>query len=68
MNQEALGGPSAGSQPQKLRHFANKEHTLSKHQKGLLSVGTVICQILCNSPSVESMSAVRLQKILISIN
>lgn len=68
MNQEALGGPSAGGQPQKLRYFANKEHALFRHQKGLLSVGTVICQILCNSPSAESISAMRLQKILISIN
>lgn len=51
MNQEVLGGPSAGGQPQKLRYFANEEHTLCRYQKGLLRVGVVICQILCNSPS-----------------
>lgn len=49
-NQEVLGGPSAGGQHQNQRYFANGDHNLCGHQKLLLRVGMVICQIPCNSP------------------
>ena len=50
-NQEVPGDPPAGGQRQKLRYFTNEEHNLCGHQKELLRMCMVICQLMCNSPS-----------------
>lgn len=67
-NQEVLGDPSAGEQPQNQRYFTNEEHNLWRHQKELLRWAWLPIRHCVILLSVELVSAMQLQNTLININ